>query len=161
MSEAVPPVPTTGRRVVLGVGNVLLGDEGVGVHAVRRLLERGLPSGVEAFDGGTEGFGLLDLVSACSRLVVVDCVRGGAAPGTIYRFEPGDLPAAPDRYATSIHQAGILEILHLAGLVGQCPRTTIVGVEPAVLEIGEALSPVLAARLDAICEIAAREIGRP
>jgi len=151
----------TGRRVVLGVGNVLLGDEGVGVHAVRRLLERGLPPGVEAFDGGTEGFGLLDLVSTCSRLVVVDCVRGGQAPGTIYRFEPGHISVARERYATSIHQVGILEVLHFAALVGQRPRTTIVGVEPAVLEVSRALSPAVAARLDAVCETAILETARP
>jgi hydrogenase maturation protease len=143
---------------VLGVGNVLLGDEGVGVHAVRRLIDRGLPPGIEAFDGGTEGFGLLDVVSSCARLVVVDCVRGGEGPGTVYRFEPGEIDMVSDRYATSIHQVGILEILHLAALVGQRPRTTIVGVEPASLEIGIGPSAAVAARLEAVCDLALAEI---
>ncbi|HUT78390.1 MAG TPA: Ni,Fe-hydrogenase maturation factor, partial [Polyangia bacterium] len=76
----------------------------------------------------------------------------------IYRFEPGDIAAVPDRFATSIHQVGILEILHLSALVGQRPRTTIIGVEPASLEIGIGPSAAVAARLDAVCDLALEEI---
>jgi len=141
------------KRVVLGVGNILLSDEGVGIHAVRRLEDTDVPPEVELYDGGTEGFGLMDLIVGLDRLVVVDCVRGGEAPGTIYCFEIEDLATSVDKYQTSIHQVGILEILHLVELVGKRPRTTIVGVEPESLAIGMELSPAVSDRLASVTRL--------
>ncbi|MFO8073694.1 MAG: HyaD/HybD family hydrogenase maturation endopeptidase [Polyangia bacterium] len=146
------------RRGILGVGNVLLCDEGAGVHAVRRLERSGAPPGISLFDGGIEGFGLMDIVAEQDRLVVIDCVRGGEEPGTIYRFEAEDVTAAPDRYQTSLHQVGILEILHFVELVGRRPRTTVVGIEPLRVEIGEKLSDLVAARLPRLGELAIEQV---
>jgi len=152
--------PAAARRAILGVGAVLLSDEGVGVHAVRLLEEMEVPEGVVVFDGGTEGLGLMDFITSVDRLVIIDCVRGGQEPGTVYMFEPGDLGSAPDIYQTSIHQVGILEVLHMADLVGSRPWTTVIGVEPASLEIGEALSPVVLEKLQLVAGLALEEIGK-
>ncbi len=146
------------KAVILGVGNVLLSDEGVGIHAVRTLEKESLPEGVEVFDGGTEGFGLMDVIADLDRLVVVDCVRGGEPPGTIYCFEVGELGVPIDKYQTSVHQVGILEILHLVELVGKRPRTTIIGVEPASLEMNLELSDVVAPKLNAVAQLALKKV---
>jgi len=146
------------KAVILGVGNVLLTDEGVGIHAVRRLEQMELPEGVTVFDGGTEGFGLMDVIADLDRLVVIDCVRGGEPPGTIYCFDVGELGVPIDKFQTSIHQVGILEILHLVELVGKRPHTTIVGVEPASLEMNMELSDVVEAKLDAVTRLALEKV---
>jgi hydrogenase maturation protease len=143
-------------RAIIGVGNVLLGDEGVGVHAARALLRRDLPSGVAVLDGGTEGLGLMDAICGLERLVVIDCVRGGQAPGTVYCFDWDELPRSRRRLATSTsaHQVSLADVLDRVALVGDLPRTTVVGVEPARLEMGLELSAPVAARLEAVCDVA-------
>lgn len=141
-------------RAIIGVGNVLMMDEGVGVHCVRAIAEDRVPKGVMIFDGGTEGYGLIDVISDLDRLVIIDCVKGGERAGTIYSFDPSDVGIARDRYQASIHQAGICEVLDAAALVGKRPRTTVIGVEPKTLEIGMDLSQVLRGRLGRVIELA-------
>jgi hydrogenase maturation protease len=147
--------------VVLGVGNVLLSDEGVGVHAARKLMEMKLPPGVHVVEGGTDGFRLIDVVAGADRLIVIDAVKRGEAPGSIYRFDIKDAPTYPDGYKTSVHQIGILEVVHLSELVGKTPETTIIGVEPRSLDLGMELSPEVVATLPRIIEIVFQEIKRP
>ncbi len=149
----------TAHAAILGVGNLLLRDEGIGVHAVKKIEKTGMaPDGVMVFDGGTEGFGLLDLISGLERLIVLDCVKGGGEPGTVYCFDARDLPFSPDKYQTSIHQVGICEILHLSDLVGTRPWTTIIGVEPESLSIGTELTDVVAAKVDTIVALALEKV---
>ena len=147
--------------IVLGVGNVLLSDEGVGVHVANKMMEMNLPSGVEVVEGGTDGFGLMNVVIGADRLIVVDAVKGGAPPGSIYRFDIKDAPSYPDAYKTSVHQIGILEVVHLSALVGQPPETTIIGVEPKSVDTGMELSPEVHAKLPKIIELILEEIKRP
>ncbi|MBW2020412.1 MAG: HyaD/HybD family hydrogenase maturation endopeptidase [Deltaproteobacteria bacterium] len=156
-SNAAPPK----RIVILGVGNMLLSDEGVGVHVANKLMEMSLPPGVEVVEGGTDGFGLMNVVTGADRLIVVDAVKGGAAPGSIYRFDINDAPAYPDMYKTSVHQIGILEVVHLSELIGKTPETTIIGVEPKSLDMGMELSPEVKAKLPKIIELILEEIKRP
>ena len=134
--------------LVVGAGNELLGDEGLGVHVARRLLEAGdlVPAHVTVVECGTC---LLDLVPAMprySRVIVVDAIRGGGVPGTIYRAEiPEDLSGEfPDAPSLSLHQWGVMETLHAAKLLGSSPRrTTLIGAEPACMQPGLELSPAL------------------
>ena len=74
------------KTVILGVGNVLLSDEGIGVHVANELSTMELPPGVSVIEGGTDGFRLLNIITEADRLIVVDAVKGGAGPGSIYRF---------------------------------------------------------------------------
>lgn len=146
--------------VVIGVGNLLLSDEGVGVHVANRLMEMDLPAGVKVVEGGTDGFRLMNVVTEADRLIVVDAVKGGGAPGSIYRFDIKDAPTCPDVYKTSVHQIGILEVIHLSELVGKTPETTIIGVEPKSLDMGMELSPEVQAKIPKIVELVLDEVSR-
>jgi len=149
------------RIVILGVGNLLLSDEGVGVHVANRLMEMELPAGVEVIEGGTHGFRLMNIVTEADRLVVVDAVKGGAAPGSIYRFDINDAPSYPSAFKTSVHQVGILEVIHLSELVGHIPETTIIGVEPKSLAMGLELSSQVAEKVPKVIEMVLKEIQYP
>ncbi|MGQ9513123.1 HyaD/HybD family hydrogenase maturation endopeptidase [Thermodesulfitimonas sp.] len=135
------------RLLVLGVGNVLLQDEGVGIHAVNELKQYGYPPEVEIVDGGTAGFGLLYFIEEASRLIVIDAVNGGAAPGTLFRFTPEDLEECTPISGNSLHEVGLMEVLYLAKAMGVLPPTVIYGVQPAEIDWGTALSPQVAAQL--------------
>ena len=147
------------KTVVLGVGNELFRDEGVGVHAAR-ILQTGLstsPSGVEVIDAGTSP-DIGPLIDGADKLIIVDAVRGGCEPGTVYRFTPQQI-VADSGVVTSVHQMGILENLSLMGLVGGKPEeTVIIGVEPAELESGLELSAKLQERMPKIIKTVLGEI---
>jgi hydrogenase maturation protease len=131
--------------LVLGVGNILLGDEGVGVMLVEALAQGyTLPAGVELLDGGTAGIELLDHIRKRDLLVIVDAMRSGHQPGTVYRVEGEDVPAA---FMTNItpHQLGISNLLATAQLCDSLPeRIVLFGVEPADISTGLGLSDSVA-----------------
>ena len=147
------------RVVILGVGNLLLSDEGVGVHVANKLMEMDLPEGVEVYEGGTDGFRLMSVVTGADRLIVVDAVKGGGEPGSIYRFDVNDAPSMPDSYKTSVHQIGILEVIHFSEFVGKgkTPETTILGIEPKSLEMAMELTPEIAAKVPRVIELVLEE----
>lgn len=123
--------------LVLGIGNTLLRDEGVGVHVVNRLAEGWhLPEGVEVIDGGTAGMDLLDRVAKARALVVVDCAKLDAAPGTVRLIE-GD--AVPAFFATRIspHQIGLSDLMGAVMLLDCMPaRLALIAVQPECMELG-------------------------
>jgi hydrogenase maturation protease len=147
------------KTVVLGVGNELFKDEGVGVHTARILQAELLTSGgnVEVIDAGTSP-DIWSLTDGADKLIIVDAVSGGCEPGTIYRFTPQQIVA--DRgIVTSVHQMGILENLSLMELVGGKPKeTVIIGVEPAELEPGLELTGKLQERMPKIIQTVLGEI---
>ncbi len=147
------------KTVVLGVGNVLFKDEGVGVHAVR-ILQTKLSSSagdVEVIDGGTSP-DIWPLIDGANKLIIIDAVKGGCEPGTIYRFTPQQM-VAERGLITSVHQMGILENLSLMELVGGKPEeTVIIGVEPVELEPGLELSAKLQERMPKIIKTVLGEI---
>jgi len=148
------------RILILGVGNLLLSDEGVGVHIARTLMEMAFPPQVRVVEGGTDGFGLMHILLEADRLILVDAIRGGGPPGSIYRFEIEDCPPFPDTYKTSVHQISILEVINLSGLIGSPPRTTIIGVEPKCLEMGMDLSPEIQAKIPRVIQLVHEEVAR-
>ncbi len=128
--------------LVLGVGNILLSDEGIGVHVVNRLAARfHLPAGVEAVDGGTSGMDLLDAVAAAEAVVIVDCADLGAPPGTV-REIVGEAVPAFFRTRISPHQIGLSDLMGAVALLGRMPpRMALVAVQPASLALALELSP--------------------
>ena len=110
-------------------------------------------------DGGTEGLGLMDAICGLHRLVVIDCIHGGREPGTVFCFDWDPTTAGPGRLGSgsSAHQTNLTDVLQRVALVCEPPRTTVVGVEPASLEMGLELSDPVAARLDALCDLALRQ----
>lgn len=139
--------------VVLGVGNLLMSDEGVGVHCVQALAAQGgIPDGVRLVDGGTSTQELLEDLENLERLIIVDAVRAGAAPGTVLRLEGRAVPSA---FTTKLspHQLGIADLLATLTFLGRAPRhVLLLGVEPELLALGLELSPTVAARLPALCQ---------
>lgn len=144
--------------LILGVGNILMSDEGVGVRVIAAMQDHSLPRGVELLDGGTASLDLLNSLSDRGRVIVVDAVQGGCEPGTLYRFSPEDV-AAQERYATSVHQIGLLETLTLARFLGCAPEQVIIyGVEPGNLGYGLELSSEIAAVVPRVIELVLGEV---
>ena len=146
--------------LILGIGNLLLSDEGVGVHAVRCLAQRELPPGVEVLDGGTSGADLVDHLDGRTKVVVIDAASGDGPPGTVYRCEAREL--IEQEGSLSLHEFGLADSLHMAERLGCAPQRVIVlGVQPATMEPGLDLSPEVAAVLPGIIRLALAEAAAP
>jgi len=142
----------TERILVLGVGNILLKDEGVGVRVIEELENRyEFPENVRLLDGGTQGLWLLPTLQLVDRLIVVDAVLGGGEPGTIYRLERQDLSNSL-RAKQSAHDSDLVEALNLCSLLDTGPRTvTVIGIEPADIQpFGLGLTEQVSEKLDEI-----------
>ena len=146
----------TGRVVVLGVGNELLKDEGIGVHVARELAAQTFSFPVEIIEAGT--------VPDCwqgdepvSRLVVIDAVYGGSEPGAIYKFSPQDVEFETC-LMTSIHQLSFVESFKLSEITGIKPeKTVIIGIEPKEVAWGMELSDELRGRISDVIKIVLQE----
>ncbi|WP_340690745.1 HyaD/HybD family hydrogenase maturation endopeptidase [Hydrogenobacter thermophilus] len=141
------------RTLLLGIGNILLSDEGLGVRAVEELKSRfKFPPYVELMDGGTLGMDLLYFMEGFERLLVIDAVLGGNPPGTLYKFNDEEVKAYFKR-KVSAHELGFQEILALADLLGKRPKEIVlVGMEPESLNISLELSTTVKERLHLLIE---------
>ena len=129
------------RFVVLGLGNELFTDEGLGVQAAHRVAQEGIP-GVEVLDGGTLGLALLPELEGRRGLLVLDAVvSDGETPGTILDLGAGEVHQ-PRKLLMSAHQVGVSDTLSAASLMGTAPELiAAVGMVPFSLETGYGLSP--------------------
>jgi len=150
---------TGGKTIILGVGNLLLRDEGVGVHVATNLMRFPLPDNVEVVEGGTDGFKLFHIILEADRLIVVDCVKGGGEPASLYRFDIDDIDHFPDIYKTSVHQVSIVEVISLSGAFRTPPRTTVIGIEPEELSMSMELTPSVLAKVPRVMELALEAAG--
>jgi hydrogenase maturation protease len=135
--------------LVLGIGNVLLTDEGIGVRALNELQRRyTFPDNVELLDGGTAGIELLRHIRKRDYLIIIDAMKFAKEPGTVTRVEGNDVPAA-FRTRISPHQLGLSDLLAAAMLTDELPENLVLfGVEPENLDIGLDLTDVVEASLD-------------
>ena len=145
------------KVIIIGVGNLILRDEGVGVHAVRALEEQSLPPRVEVIDGGTDTMALLPVFQEAERIIVIDALRGGEKPGTIYRLTPDDLMGETER-PLSLHQVGLLEVLGMARQLGGEPHVVIIGIEPKEIAWGMELTPEVQAKLPRVVDAVFEEL---
>ena len=127
--------------MVMGVGNILLSDEGLGVHFINELSKENLPLNVELLEGGTAGLELVHLIQEIDFLIIVDAINAKDEPGAIFRFKPEKIKVLPEQYEVSFHQVGIMEVLAMASILGNAPQTLIFGIQPKSLEWGLELSP--------------------
>lgn len=151
------------RIVVLGVGNTLLSDEGIGVRAIEKLQQDYiLPPEVVVIDGGTTGMEMLEDLSKCDHIIIIDAVRGGKAPASIIRLADEQVPVF-FKTKLSPHQIGLSDVLATLAFIGEQPGgVTIYGVEPVSLETGMTLTPQVEARLPELMELVVtdlRELG--
>ena len=148
------------RTVVIGLGNPLMGDDGLGLVALERLrAEYAIPAEVELVDGGTWGMNLLPVIEDAGRVILIDAIDVATPPGTLVRLERARLP----RYlATKIspHQVDLRDVLGLAELRGTLPNDTIaVGLQPLRVALGNELSDVVRCRVDDLVTLVVRELA--
>lgn len=150
-----------GKILVLGVGNVLLRDDGVGVRVVEALDERyRFSPNVELMDGGTLGMGLLDPISRANFLIVVDAVQTGREPGTLHRLSLDEI-AKPIAFKGSLHQLDLLESLAYAELLGNRPEGIIIGMEPGdISPWGTEFTSAAKNRFQEMCSLVLEEVKK-
>jgi hydrogenase maturation protease len=156
----VEPRDEPRRTLILGIGNLLMGDEGIGVHVARRLQDRGTDPGVDVVDGGTGGFQLLEYFEGYERLIVVDAAADGQAPGTLRVIHPrysSDFPPT-----LTAHDVGLKSLLDAAELIGRKPKLLLVtiSVEPPD-EVDLELTPAVRAALEPALETVLRLVADP
>ena len=144
---------------MLGLGNLLLRDEGIGVHVVRELEKIHLPDDVEVIDAGTASLDVILSIGNIEKLVIVDAVKAGQKPGVLYRLSLGDLDektGSPIRL--SLHQIGVLETLAIARKEGALPKeVALIGIEPEKIDCGLELSSAVAKRIPDIVKMVLKE----
>lgn len=146
------------RIMVMGVGNILLSDEGLGVRFLDVFAKDTLPDNVELLEGGTAGLELVHLIQDVDFLIIVDALNANAEPGALFRFQPGDLQVIPEQYEVSFHQIGIVEVLTMANVLGHAPQTLIFGIQPKSLEWGLEISAEIEALFPRLKELVLKEI---
>lgn len=151
----------TKNITILGVGNILFADEGVGIRVAEKLRDcYRFDEGATVVDGGTLGVQLLGIISEADHLIVVDAVRNGGTPGDLYRLEGEQIPRRI-LAKNSLHQVDLLEALTLCQALGKVPETVILGVEPLDIEtLSIELSPVIAERVDDLIGMVLAELER-
>ncbi|MBI5561423.1 MAG: HyaD/HybD family hydrogenase maturation endopeptidase [Deltaproteobacteria bacterium] len=145
---------------MLGIGNILRRDEGIGVRALEAFQAAFiLPNGVKCVDGGVAGLNLLPVIAGFDRLIIIDALATGAPPGTISRLAWADVKDAPG-LGGSAHRIGIKELLALAEFEGSCPAAIIIGTPPADISPGERMTDLIEGAVPAIVEAIRRELER-
>ena len=159
--EKIENGPNRKRIVVLGAGNLLMGDEGVGVRVVEELDRRySFPPEVVIVDGGTMGIELLPYIADCSHLLIVDAMPGEDPPGTTTRLAIDSSPGF-FRNRSTPHQIGLADVLALAAMNDELPRSvTLFGIIPHRMDIGLALSPPVAAGMEQLLAMVVDELAR-
>jgi len=138
--------PTKKEIVVIGLGNELMTDEGIGVHLVRRLseLQEKFPS-VEFIEAGSAGMNLLHLIANRKKAVIVDCAKMGKSAGEMRRFTPEEVQSVKKLSNFSLHEVDILKVIELSKQLGECPEEVVFyGIEPETIMPGSKLSEILA-----------------
>ena len=155
MNPAKAPCPV----LVLGMGNILLEDEGLGIRALEALQRQfDMPPGVELLDGGTTGMGLLDDISGRRHLLVLDAVQTGEAPGTLVVMRGDEVPVYFGIRVTP-HQLGLADVLATLELSGEQPGSVcVLGMVPYSLEMSLELSEPIVSRLGDLVELAVGEL---
>ncbi|WZL72505.1 hydrogenase maturation protease [Clostridiaceae bacterium 35-E11] len=146
------------KTAVIGIGNILLRDDGIGVHVIHELLKENFKAPVDLIDGGTCILDLLDIFVKNDRVIIVDSLKGGYVPGTIYKVTPKEL----GRYIksnSSLHDVQVLDIIRQVNLMGYSPNVVIIGIEPKEIFFDMNLSETLKEQVPKIIGVIEKEIG--
>jgi hydrogenase maturation protease len=147
------------KTLVLGLGNLVHSDDGLGVHAIRRLEQDArVPPGVALMDGGTQGLALLPHISGCDRLLVIDAIDAGREPGTLIRLDSESARKLPGK--PSVHQLGFADLMIALELLGESPpELVVIGMQPASTEWSPDLTPRVQASLDALLRVVTDQLN--
>lgn len=145
--------------LILGLGNLLMSDDGLGIHVTEVLKQKKWPPGIVILEVGTSVMYYLEEISQTRNLIAVDAVRAGGKPGAIYRLTLDQLADAPGRCES--HSFSLLEVIQLARLITGMPAGIVIyGVEPGQLSPGTQLSPAVQSTLSRLIDEVTREIER-
>ena len=145
--------------LVLGIGNILLRDEGVGVRVIEHMQEIRLPDNVELVDGGTGGADLLEVLAERQKVIVVDAVQADCDPGVVIRFTEEDLVRS-DQASMSLHEIGLAESLIMTRQLNCAPKEVVIlGIKPKNIECGLELSKEVMASVPKVIELILSEIN--
>ncbi|MCG2721396.1 MAG: HyaD/HybD family hydrogenase maturation endopeptidase [Thermodesulfovibrionales bacterium] len=147
------------KILILGIGNILLKDEGIGVCVAEKMKDMQLPPDVEVMDGGTGGLDLLYYIEGREKVIVVDAVKAGAPPGTLFRFTDNDL-AGKKGFIRSAHGIDFSDVVAIAGFQGIKPEILFLGIEPEDITAGMELSPKIAENVPILINIVMKELDR-
>jgi len=149
------------RTLIFGAGNLLLSDEGFGVHCIRHLEKNYIfPDSVELYDGGTLGIMVTHKFEEAEQIYILDVIEGNGTPGELRRYEKEDIMLDRIPVKLSPHQIGIQETLLMSELRGFCPeKVTLLGVLPVSLDASDQLSTEVADRLDDVARIIMAELA--
>lgn len=154
----VSNIPAT---AIIGLGNPLRGDDGVGVCLLPSLRKQTLPPNVKVIDGGTQGLNLVNLIEGWQRVILIDAAEIGKSPGQFIRFRLEEADLSENKQHLSIHSAGLSEALLLAQALKILPPEVIIfGVQPADIEWKTELSPAVEACIPHLIEVILSEIFR-
>ncbi len=149
------------KTLVLGIGNILLADEGLGVRAVEFFeANYSFPSYVKCIDGGTVGIGLLSAIKGFKRLIIVDAIRAPRVPGTILGFSWPIKGNGRLYRGTTTHSIGVAELLRVIDFEGNAPQSIIIGMVPRNIAHGACLSPRIMERLPMLAKRISLELKR-
>lgn len=141
------------KIAIIGVGNLLMGDDGIGIHAVEALRKEKLPSNVHIFDCATRAFDVLECMHGCEKAVIVDAYKKGGIAGSIYKFSFDPNDALEESFNLSMHDINFIDALRAGRGIYKLPKEiVIIGVEPEMLDWGLGLSSKLDDALPEIIE---------
>lgn len=146
--------------VVLGLGNPLMSDEGIGPAVVEWFSQHAeeYPS-IDFIDAGTGGMSILHLLENRRKAIFIDCAYMGTEAGTIRKFEPDDVKSVKKLAHQSLHEADILKIINLSKELGRQPQSIVIwGIEPEKVELGQALSETLAGKMNDYISAISKEL---
>ncbi|MCK5568580.1 MAG: hydrogenase maturation protease [Spirochaetes bacterium] len=136
---------------MVGVGNILMGDEGVGIEVVNILEKKSYTGDIELIDAGTSFFNIVSDLRSFEKVIIIDAVNGGREAGTVYRFKPGDIEEAGSPVTISLHDFGVLESIKLERVLGKFPDEVVFfGIEPYKIELSMELSPQIKEKMNYI-----------
>ena len=148
------------KTLVIGLGNPIMADDGLGIAALQRLRDVRLPASVRLVDGGTWGMNLLPLIEEADEVLLIDAIDRGEPPGSLIVLEQEQVPRWLG-IKLSPHQVGLAEVLALAELRGSLPpRLVVIGLQPARVEMDSGLSPEVDAQMDQLLAVVLQQLER-
>lgn len=144
------------REAIIGIGNILQRDDGIGVWTVQELIKEGI-EGVEIIDGGTAVYDLVNIFMNFDRLIIVDSLKAGHEPGTIYRLSANELEYREGK--SSLHEIHFLDLLKMIQKLGHNPEVTVIGIEPEEICYEMEMTDTLKGKMPQVIELIKEEIG--
>lgn len=144
--------------VVIGIGNILQRDDGVGIHVVKQLENEGLPPTIELIDGGTSTLSMLSYFMDYKKVIVIDSLKGGLEPGTVYKIRPEDITNYK-KENLSIHDVQILDVVKMANMMGSFPEVVIYGIEPKEICFDLEMTDIMKSRIPEVIQHVKNELG--